>query len=429
MKDEQGGLVEYLILLAAMAVCSVLIFPSLRSNLVEWNNNMVCNVTKSIGGGGQCADKTENGGDDGFNTTDPNKPPVTGDNKPPTTVDPPKEETKPPEPIKPPEETKPPVKESKYVVKYDRTIPFRYSNVVTHEVKIELNPSNFDYSLSKKEGKDIKFIKPGGQVLNSFIEKWDPNGESTVWVKSVGTDTNQLEMVIDDTYTSANDPNKVFILYETFDKPLDPNLWYVPPEYKDRVEVEDGVLYLDRATIGIKKALWMRYATIQVDFINNQGGEPAEALMISNKLLKDASKPGLELLSIHPGDTVEYDEYPYLEMIDHTGSKDSQKGTKYYSHGYQFSIYDFAKYDIFIDTDWSEEDHHWYDYARAKERGQTEYIGNDVMNELPNRNYIWLGYWREDPNELEYLIDSVATFDSIIIHQGEEPIIGTVEKQ
>jgi hypothetical protein len=234
-------------------------------------------------------------------------------------------------------------------------------------------------------------------------------------------------MVVDDSYTSANDPNKVFILYETFDKPLDPNLWYVPPEYKDRVYVKDGVLYIDRATIGIKKTLWMRYATIQVDTKNVEGNF-AQGLMISNKLLKDSTTSGLELLSIHPSDNeIEDDNYTYLEMIDHTGSKDSQQGTRYYSHGYSFPIDDWAKYDIFIDTDWDDVDKHWYDYARAKQRGQKEFLGDDVMNELPNRNYIWLGYWEEDPEELNY-ITGVTAFDSIIIHQGDEPINGTVAK-
>lgn len=407
-KDEQGGLVEYLILLSVMSVCSVLIFPSLRTNLVEWNNTMICNVTKGIGGSGDCGNKTNGGDDGGFNTTDPNKPP--------TTVDPPKEETKPPE------------KEVKYVVKYDRTIPFRYSNVMSHEVKVVLNTSNFDYSLSKKEGKDIKFLRSTGQVLNTFIEKWNPKGESIIWVKSIGTDTDKLDMVIDDSYTSANDPNKVFIFYETFDKPLDPKIWDIPSKYEDRVEVKDGVLYLDRATIGLKKQLWMRYATIKVDTKlvegqSDEGSDIAIGLMISNKLLSNAGTDGFELLAIHPSDNeIEDDNYTYLEMVDHTGAKDSQKGTRYYSHGYRFPVNDWAKYDIFLDSEVR------YDYAYAKQRGDKEYLGDDVINELPNRNYLWLGYWSEDPDQIDFIYGKMA-FDSIIVHQGEEPINGTVVKQ
>ncbi|WP_176397848.1 DUF2341 domain-containing protein [Bacillus cereus] len=442
-KDERGGLVEYMILLAVAAVCSVLLFPSLRSNMVEWNNTMICNITKSIGSGKDCANtNTTPDKNDGFDT---NKPDNSNNTKPPVTTEPPKEtkppeppketkppeppkETKPPEPIKPPEETKPPVKQNKYVVKYDRTIPYRYDNIGTHEVKIVLNPSNFDYSLSKKEGKDIKFILPDGRTLSSFIEKWNPKGESVAWVKSLMKETKQLEMVVDDSYTSKNDPNEVFRFYETFDKPLDPKIWYVPPEYEDRVYVKDGALYLDRATIGIKKTLWMRYATIKVDTKTIEG-DTAQGLMISNKLLKDATAPGLELLSIHPSESlIQNDNYTYLEMRNLTGSKDSPKGTRYSSSGYKFPIDGWAQYDIFIDTDVDDTERHWVDYAHAKQRGEKEFLSKDVINELPNRNYIWLGYWEEDPEELEY-IEGVTAFDSIIIHQGEEPIIGTVEKQ
>ncbi|WP_341285749.1 hypothetical protein [Priestia megaterium] len=49
-KEEDGGLVEYLILIAIAAVAAALLFPGLRKNLVGWFNDMVANVKEGISG-------------------------------------------------------------------------------------------------------------------------------------------------------------------------------------------------------------------------------------------------------------------------------------------------------------------------------------------------------------------------------------------
>ena len=49
-KEEAGGLVEYLILIAIAAVAAALLFPGLRKNLVGWFNDMVANVKEGITG-------------------------------------------------------------------------------------------------------------------------------------------------------------------------------------------------------------------------------------------------------------------------------------------------------------------------------------------------------------------------------------------
>ncbi|WP_341285748.1 hypothetical protein [Priestia megaterium] len=49
-KEEDGGLVEYLILIAIAAVAAALLFPGLRKNLVGWFNDMVTNVKEGISG-------------------------------------------------------------------------------------------------------------------------------------------------------------------------------------------------------------------------------------------------------------------------------------------------------------------------------------------------------------------------------------------
>lgn len=52
IKEEDGGLVEYLILIAIAAVAAALLFPTLRKSLVAWFNDMVGNVNNGISGEG-----------------------------------------------------------------------------------------------------------------------------------------------------------------------------------------------------------------------------------------------------------------------------------------------------------------------------------------------------------------------------------------
>ncbi|MGF7535799.1 hypothetical protein AAGG74_19260 [Bacillus mexicanus] len=64
-KEKDGGLVEYLILIAIAAVAAALLFPQLRKNLASWFNQMVDNIDKGItgsGSGSSNVDTTTNSG-------------------------------------------------------------------------------------------------------------------------------------------------------------------------------------------------------------------------------------------------------------------------------------------------------------------------------------------------------------------------------
>ncbi len=51
-------------------------------------------------------------------------------------------------------------------------------------VLVILNSSNFDYSKTKSDGSDLRFISQDtATVLNYHIEKWEPTTTSTIWVK------------------------------------------------------------------------------------------------------------------------------------------------------------------------------------------------------------------------------------------------------
>ncbi|WP_088363003.1 DUF2341 domain-containing protein [Bacillus cereus] len=251
IKEERGGIVEYVILLAAMGVCSVLIFPSLRTHMVEWNNTMICNVTKSIGSSGKCGECTTSGGDDGFNTEKPGtsnpNPPTTGGGDNQTSV-----------------------KVTLKKVTLQKSIQF-----VGQQISVHLNSTNFDYTKSKSNGKDILFYDEKGTKLPSFIEKWDTNGESIIWVKTAVTGTKELEIKQDSKGSNENDPHKVFDFYEDFSKPLDKNRWIVPAGYENNVKVEGGVLKIKDANVTLKNTFGVGNKTFSViarDVVKNKSG-------------------------------------------------------------------------------------------------------------------------------------------------------------
>lgn len=53
-----------------------------------------------------------------------------------------------------------------------------------YEVRVDLSPSNFDYSLCKSDGEDLRFIAPDGTKLPYWIEEWNYGGTSKIWVKA-----------------------------------------------------------------------------------------------------------------------------------------------------------------------------------------------------------------------------------------------------
>ena len=51
------------------------------------------------------------------------------------------------------------------------------------QVKININESFFDYTKAEPNGEDIRFTHENGVKLDHWIEKWNEDGNSTVWVR------------------------------------------------------------------------------------------------------------------------------------------------------------------------------------------------------------------------------------------------------
>jgi len=71
---------------------------------------------------------------------------------------------------------------------YRKTLTFNNSgqseNLVDFPVLVMLTPGNFDYSHCQSDGRDIRFVDADDVTgLKYQIEKWNYNGDSTIWVK------------------------------------------------------------------------------------------------------------------------------------------------------------------------------------------------------------------------------------------------------
>lgn len=49
-KEEEGNIIEYVIVLAVIAVIIAALFPGLRGKIMSWFNKMLGNVDQGIGG-------------------------------------------------------------------------------------------------------------------------------------------------------------------------------------------------------------------------------------------------------------------------------------------------------------------------------------------------------------------------------------------
>lgn len=85
------------------------------------------------------------------------------------------------------------------------------------QVKIELSSTSFDYSKTKADGADIRIFDENNSPLNFWIESWNKEGASTIWVKvpSLGTDRIYMSYGYPNASSASNGSN-VFDYFEDF---------------------------------------------------------------------------------------------------------------------------------------------------------------------------------------------------------------------
>ncbi|GAH78211.1 unnamed protein product, partial [marine sediment metagenome] len=72
-----------------------------------------------------------------------------------------------------------------------------------YQVKVLLSTSSFNYSRAKSDGSDLRFYTQNQTLLNYWIEKWNPSGDSIIWVKVPDSGTSSIYMYYGDPSASA----------------------------------------------------------------------------------------------------------------------------------------------------------------------------------------------------------------------------------
>ena len=86
------------------------------------------------------------------------------------------------------------------------------------QVKVKLDPLTFDYSLAQPNGQDIRFYQVDGTELSHWIETWNLNGTSIIWIKVAASGTDKIYMYYgnpDASSTSSGD--STFEFFDDFD--------------------------------------------------------------------------------------------------------------------------------------------------------------------------------------------------------------------
>jgi len=90
---------------------------------------------------------------------------------------------------------------------------------IDYQIKLELTPSNFNYSKAKTNGEDIRFFDENDNPLNYWIEDWDGAGRvSVIWVKVTSPGTDKIYMHYGHPDASpASSGSAVFEFFDNFD--------------------------------------------------------------------------------------------------------------------------------------------------------------------------------------------------------------------
>ena len=112
-----------------------------------------------------------------------------------------------------------------------------------YQVRILLDPTMIDYSLTKSDGTDIRFIEDN-KVLPYWIEKWSTQGVSILWVKTDLLAHSNKKIFMYFGYKSASKIESGINTFDFFDdfNNLDSGRWVA--YHSENISVENGILNL-----------------------------------------------------------------------------------------------------------------------------------------------------------------------------------------
>jgi len=138
--------------------------------------------------------------------------------------------------------------------------------LVNYQAVIVL-PYFFDYDLVKENGEDIRITSENNEELSYWIERWNPGGQSRIWVKipiiettTINSESNIFLYAGNENVISASSGEDVFIYFEDFEDQtlgMQPEDWEIAQaEYGDLIISNNSINndyslhYTDTSTVG-----------------------------------------------------------------------------------------------------------------------------------------------------------------------------------
>ncbi|PNX46301.1 MAG: hypothetical protein BV456_12435, partial [Thermoplasmata archaeon M8B2D] len=107
--------------------------------------------------------------------------------------------------------------------------------VDSYQEEIVLDAESFEYSKANPDGSDIRFYDETGEKLSYWIEEWNPEGVSTIWVNVLKVGTKKIQLNYGNSQAkSESNGNETFVFFDDFSgNNLNMNKWEVYFEPKD----------------------------------------------------------------------------------------------------------------------------------------------------------------------------------------------------
>jgi len=92
--------------------------------------------------------------------------------------------------------------------------------LIDYQIQVDITSQNFDYSHAMNDGSDLRFYGQDGRKLNYWIEEWNTNGQSRIWVKVPNIPNGESKIWMDygnQIAESESDGAKTFIVFDNFE--------------------------------------------------------------------------------------------------------------------------------------------------------------------------------------------------------------------
>ena len=141
-----------------------------------------------------------------------------------------------------------------------------------YQIRIDLNPSNFNYSNTKSNGGDIRFSDSSHSILDYWIESWNPTGNSIIWVKIPTSGTSTIYMYYGNpNAVSLSNGNNTFIFFDDFEGiSLDFSKWDAEIGSYCGITVSSGYVRVYSAT----SSAFVEFAEVGFTDLEGQQGVP-----------------------------------------------------------------------------------------------------------------------------------------------------------